>query len=498
MRKVFLRYFLSILAIAVTILVIQYGVLFVQYDLSQRQWMNNVYNDFVTYIETNISNGSFADYGINGILRTVSQQLDDDRISGFIVRSADGSEVVTFGKTGSGKLLTSFLPQNQRYPSDDTVTKKVAKATRIDMEISFDFFNRISSVTIKGVSATSNVEINMPSTLRDEDVIGSVILAVDGEDAVILDLLTYNPRTYEYSKDIINSCLKGLMISLPVCLAIAFIAAWIISSRNARYINGVRKALNDLSHGKPGVTIPHQKNSELNEITVAIEELDKDLQANAKSRKAWLNSISHDLNTPTTAMKMIIDGLNDGVFQAEPETLRELQRENDTLAERIGKVIDFSTLQADAEPALENLEASRFMSDVLEVFEGPQDVEARAECDTIRCDAALMARAATELLKNAVEARGEDTEPVKWTLRETEDCYEMAVTNRGHIENDMDNDFFEPWTRGDWSRTSGGSGLGLPIVATIMYLHNGSISLKQSDADHVQAVARWPKEDPKA
>ncbi|MBO4409384.1 MAG: HAMP domain-containing histidine kinase [Spirochaetales bacterium] len=498
MRKVFLRYFLSILAIAVTILVIQYGVLFVQYDVSQKQWMNNVYNDFVTYIENNIRNGSFADYGINGILRTVSQQLDDDRISGFIVRSADGSEVMTFGKTGSGKMLTSFLPQNQRNPSDDNVTKKVSKATRINLEIKLDFFNRVTSVTIKDVSATSNVEISLPASFRDEDVIGSVILAADGEDAVILDLLTYNPRTYEYSKDIINSCLKGLMISLPVCLALALIAAWIISSRNAKYINGVRKALNDLSHGKPGVTIPHQKNSELNEITVAIEELDKDLQANAKSRKAWLNSISHDLNTPTTAMKMIIDGLNDGVFQADSETLSELQKENDTLAERIGKVIDFSTLQADAEPALENLDAARFMSDVLEVFEGSQAVESSAECAAVRCDNALMSRAVTELLKNAVEARGEDAEPVRWTLRETDDSYEMVISNRGHIENDMDNDFFEPWTRGDWSRTSGGSGLGLPIVATIMYLHNGSISLKQADEDHVEAVARWPKEDPKA
>ena len=48
MSKVFLRYFLSIFAMALMILVIQYGVLFVQYDVSQKQWMKNAYNDFVT------------------------------------------------------------------------------------------------------------------------------------------------------------------------------------------------------------------------------------------------------------------------------------------------------------------------------------------------------------------------------------------------------------------------------------------------------------------
>ena len=69
----------------------------------------------------------------------------------------------------------------------------------------------------------------------------------------------------------------------------------------------------------------------------------------------------------------------------------------------------------------------------------------------------------------------------------------ISVKNKGRIETDLENDFFEPWTRGDWSRTSGGSGLGLQIVATIMYLHKGGISLRQSDEDTVEATARWPK-----
>ena len=232
MSKVFLRYFLSIFAMALMILVIQYGVLFVQYDVSQKQWMNNVYDDFVSSIESTIRSGSFADYGMNGLLRTVSQ-ISDDRVSGFIVRSADGSEILTFGKTGTGKTLTSFFPQNQKSPDSESVTRKIRNATRINMEISVDHFNRVTAVTVKDVSPIKDLSISMPESFGNEDVIGSVALAVDGEDVYILDLLTYNPRTYEYSKDIINSCFTGLMISLPVCVLLAFVAAWIISSRNA-------------------------------------------------------------------------------------------------------------------------------------------------------------------------------------------------------------------------------------------------------------------------
>ena len=152
MSKVFLRYFLSIFAMALMILVIQYGVLFVQYDVSQKQWMKNAYNDFVTSVESTIRNGSFADYGMNGLLRTVSQ-INDDRVSGFIVRSADGSEILTFGKTGTGKTLTSFFPpQNQKGQGDGNVTRKIGNATRIDMEITTDYFNRVTSVAVKNVT----------------------------------------------------------------------------------------------------------------------------------------------------------------------------------------------------------------------------------------------------------------------------------------------------------------------------------------------------------
>jgi signal transduction histidine kinase len=103
-----------------------------------------------------------------------------------------------------------------------------------------------------------------------------------------------------------------------------------------------------------------------------------------------------------------------------------------------------------------------------------------------------MAKAVRELLKNAVEY-GTGEEQVIWKVFGTDDSYSMEVINEGHLASDMDADFFEPWSRGDWSRTSGGSGLGLPIAATIMQLHNGSISITQADENLVKASVKWPK-----
>ncbi|MBO4393152.1 MAG: HAMP domain-containing histidine kinase [Spirochaetales bacterium] len=491
MRKYFLRYFLSIFAIAVVVLIVQFGMLVLQYDVSERNWKTKVYDDFVVAVQESINNGSMAGYGLNSILYAVSE-IDDDRISGFILRDISGTSVVAFGRTSEGGALTSVNQFQLRKDSSEK-TSKVSKATRIDVNSSFNAKTNTLSLVSVAKTETKGVEISLPANLKDEGVIGSVIIAVDGTDAFIIDLLTYNPRTYKYSKDIINSCLKSLLISLPICLVIAIVAAWIVSSRNAKYINGVRKALNDLSHGKTDVSIPRQKNSELDEISVAIEDLDRNLKSNAKSRRAWLYSISHDLNTPTTAMKMIIDGLNDGVFQADEQTLRDLQKENDTLADRIGRVIDFSSLQADTNPIIAEVTAEQLAYEALSAFEGEQPVDISTECSTVRCDVDLMSKAVTELLKNAIEARGEADEPVKLSIGENGDSYEIKIVNAGKIAQEMDVDFFEPWARGDWSRSAGGSGLGLPIASAIMSLHKGTLTIRQIAPDFVCAVASWPK-----
>ena len=487
MKKLFFRYFISIFSIAVVVLLIQFGVLLLQYNISQNRWKVRVYEDFVASSQETMSQGFYEGFGLNSLLVAFSG-IDDDRVSGFIIRDVEGYNMISFGKDPEGRLLSSYIPTGARTQNDKTDRTIKVRASRLN--IVYDNTHKTGDVSVS-LSSAADLDVSLPAVLRDQDIIGSIILAIDGEDSFIVDLLTYSPRTYEYSKDIINSCYRAILISVPICLLIALVAAWIISSRNTTYINSVRKALNDLSRGKSGVSVPQQDNTELDEISVAIEELDKSLQANAKSRKAWLQSISHDLNTPATAMKMIVDGLNDGVFPADEQTLRELQKENDTLSERIGRVIDFSTLQADTEAASEEVSTEQFINEVLSGFDKAGEIEVNTECENIRCDSVLMARAVRELLKNATEAKvGEDS--VKWSIRETDGSFIMEVLNEGKLSEDMDNDFFEPWARGDWSRTSGGSGLGLPIASTIAQLHKGTISVLQADENHVRATIIWP------
>ena len=483
MTKVFFRYFISIFALAIIIIVIQSAVLFVQYDRSQNKWKNDVYEDFVDSVEDTVSNGKLNDYGISSLMSAVSQ-IDDDRVSGFILRDANGGNMLSFGKTPEGRILSM---SGQRYSYSTEKKNKVKNRSAINIVT-----NRFGFGAYAESFQNDDVEIYLPDSLQSEDIIGSILIFVDGRQAFILDLLTYSPRTYEYSKDIINSCFRGVLFSIPVCLLFALIAAWIISSTNAKYINDVRKALKDLSKGKPNVRLPRQSNSELNEITQAIEELDTALQANSKSRKAWLGSISHDLNTPAAAMKMIIDGMKDGVFSADEAGLKQLQKENDILNQRIDRVISFSTLQADTVPVMDNVDVSDFVSDVLSDLEGKDTITVETYCQSMVCDSTLMVKAVTELLNNAITASSQaGGGPVTWTINQNDNNIQMVIKNIGYLPEGMGEEIFEPWTRGDWSRTAGGSGLGLAIASTIVYLHKGKISIEQEE-NTVKTVVSLP------
>lgn len=527
MKKVFFKYFISIFSITVVIMLLQSAILVMQYSASQRKWRVSVYNDFVEALESSmedsfeegLASGQFGDFGDFGLtnLRMIMSSMSDSRVSGYVVRDTEGSTMLTVGKTSEGRILGALLPLNQKPSVSDgrLISTDTKNTVRLNMVLDGD------SVDVERLSPYRMYQTHLvlPSAINADDVVGSITIAFEDEDLYIIDLLTYSPRTYAYSKDVIDSCLKGMVVSVPICLLIAFVSAWFISFRNTRFIDSVRNALNKLAKGESGVKIKRNCNSELNEISLAIEDLGQELQKNAMSRRAWLRSISHDLNTPASAIKMMVDGMEDGVFPLDGSSLEELRRESDTLNERIGKVIDFSSMQADTTPKIESVSAQILENCIKRnlpstedgrgtvVFEpdflvpsddgpgcdgaGCAGTSYVGPCGEVSCDVALMVRACNELVKNAFEYGADGTA----VIHIGGDCsnYSIYVENPGSLPKDMEGDgFLEPWIRGDWSRTHGGSGLGLPIVCTVARLHGGSVSLENVGENRVRATITWP------
>ncbi|MCF0237955.1 MAG: HAMP domain-containing histidine kinase [Sphaerochaetaceae bacterium] len=486
MRKLFFRYFIGIFSITVITLLIQASIVLSQYTVSQNQWRDDVYQEFADSLAE-----KFETRGLSAIskesITSIVNEISNDRVSGYVIRDTEGRVVYTQGFSPRGYSLSYSFPSNQKVLSSQG--GKVVDNVRNASRISITGQGNMVYLSQDYISSSSIPSFTIPENIGDNDVIGSIIFSFEGRDLFILDLMTYSPLTYAYTRDVMSSCGRALLISIPICLLVAIILAWFISSTNAHYISSIRDALNDLSKGKANVKVKKSGIHELSDITNAIEHLDKSLQSNVASRKAWLRSISHDLNTPVASMKVLLDGINDGIFPMDKESLLALQGENDKLAMRIEKVITYSKLQADIVPTMESVNTSSFTQEVLEKIDSQETVSVQLDTEEIVCDSSLMTRCCTEVLNNALDV----SQNVQWNIGLKDDYYSMTISNEGSLPKAMVGEaFLEPWTRGDWGRTQGGSGLGLPIAATIVALHNGKLELKEED-NRVFVSITWPK-----
>lgn len=499
MQRYFLRYLFYILTISVCVILVLFGVLAYQYKKSGQKWRNAIYASCLDALEANLNASTFPDLNIDG-LSLFGSVARDPRISGYLVRDNEGAVLLTVGQTPDGEILAQFFEEDKVTEGKEVKTS--TRRTTINVSSTTDNSFLISRGEVTIVKAKTF----LPDFVESNDILGTIYLTFEDEPIISIDIICYSPRNYIYSRQIVEPIFGGIIFTLPLALLIAFIGAYVVSSRNTRYIDSVRVALRRLADGESGIEAPHFRHSDLNEIGRAISELDQSLLDNKRSRSTWLRSISHDLNTPVTAMKIIIDGLSDGFFDPDAETLSTLKRENDKLSDRIRRVIEYSTLIADTRIHEEEIEADAFIQSVRISLKDAGNVEFKSFSDNnetgnvrLVCDTAQMRRAVQELIDNARNSAQEGEKTVitvsaeSATGKGSSTQYRITVQNPGSLPGDMDvNSLFEPWTKGTYSRSGAGNGLGLSIVGAIMALHGGTASIRE-DGGLVTATLEWTR-----
>ncbi len=450
MNKYFFRYFLSIFSIAILILGIQTAFLVGQYRTSENEWNNQIFEEFVSYLE-------------DGGNLELNKTFPDDRVSGIIVRGPE-DRVLVDERRHVGAPLPPPVTRSIRETSIDFTT---------DSEGNITFTRTDGKTTAEGPG----------------DLYGRINVTTDGNIAYSVDVMLFSPMKYEHSAQIINSCLRSLLISVPVCLVLAFLMAFFISRKNTSDINKIRTALRELEKGNFDGKVEIKTHTEMGEVATSVDQLAKSLKASEQSKKTWLNSISHDLNTPAASIAVIAEGLSDGMFPPDEKTLYALKKESDTLSERIRRITDYCTLSGETKIETAQVLSTDFARNIIASCVFADRITADIFTDKIVCNSALMERACIELLNNAAKA---SDEKISLAIAGNEKEYSITVRNKGTIPSDMESsELVQPWARGDKARSGEGNGLGLAIVATIAGLHRGGVTIGQ-DGDYVEAVVKWP------
>ncbi len=274
-------------------------------------------------------------------------------------------------------------------------------------------------------------------------------------------------------------------------LAVAGLAAYLVSRPLSRQSKALAAALAAMRGGKRDVDVPLGGASEIREIAASAASLQDRLRQEESVRRQWSADIAHDLRTPLSVLKGQFEGLLDGVFDPDRARIEKNYREVLNLERLVNQLATLTRLEtpgyaldcrdADASALLAE-QARRFADEAgsrgLAVVLG---AGADAPCP-IRADPGLLERALANLIDNAIR-HGEGSGEIRLSLaRGQGGSVSLIVDNPGLIDPADRPRVFDRMYRGDRSRNTQGSGIGLAVVLAIATAHGGTARLECDDA----------------
>ncbi len=276
-----------------------------------------------------------------------------------------------------------------------------------------------------------------------------------------------------------RAVLAGLGISLGVSLLFALGFSRSLSAPAVEVARGIDR----LAGGALAPGIPERGAEELARIARSANRLARQLAREQDVRRQWLQDIVHDLRTPVSALKAQFEAMQDGVLPVTPERIRR----NVVEVRRIeGLVSGLEELMRLESPEM-TAEAGEVSGDsllaeltdrfALEAERKGIRLEADNRAGFFRADHGLLLRAASNLVANALRHAPQGGRVAVVILRRQGEVA-LRVTNSGPPVPEVELErVFDRLFRGEYARSSSGSGLGLTIARRIAELHGGGARL---------------------
>jgi signal transduction histidine kinase len=295
---------------------------------------------------------------------------------------------------------------------------------------------------------------------------------------------------------------------------IAMILGYFLSSTVTTRINLLKEAAQKLAQGDLQTRVPVSGRDEVSALAATFNQMAQQLQtADEKQRElenlrndliAW---VGHDLQTPLTSMRAILEALSDGVVE-DPEMVRRYlltaQRDVMSLSALIDDLFQMSQLDAGGFP-LDRAAASLsdLVSDTLESFsqlamqhEIRLEGQVASNVDPVFMDTQAIGRVFNNLISNALWHTPSGGE-IKVEVRRTGSGVEVTVSDTGEGIRPQDiPHIFERFYRGDAARSrnrgTSGAGLGLAITRGIIQAHRGEIQVESKVGQGTRFTFRIP------
>ncbi|HLR20901.1 MAG TPA: ATP-binding protein [Tissierellaceae bacterium] len=297
---------------------------------------------------------------------------------------------------------------------------------------------------------------------------------------------------------------RSFIISGIATIFIGILVSVLISKRLTTPLVDIRNTANEIQAGNLNTqSIVKTDVKEIQELSHSINYLGGSLAQQEDIRKKYASDLSHELRTPLTTLKTYIEAIMDGVWDASKDNLNILMSE----INRLNKLVEDLQDSFNAEEYNIILNKSEFniskeLKDIITTFipvyakEKYSINESIEDNIKVSMDKDKFKQIINNLLSNSFNYLEEDGNVfIKlWTSKYN---LNLSIEDNGVGIKEKDlRHIFDRFYRVDRSRNkaTGGSGLGLSIVKSIVEAHDGDINIESKYGKGTKIIMKFPNE----
>ncbi|EKN65934.1 histidine kinase [Neobacillus bataviensis LMG 21833] len=409
-------------------------------------------------------------------------------------------------------VITFFLFQNQVTQNREAEVIEQGKAIihlyqRLDKSGFNEYLNSLSSLPYdvyiynqnglasKSPQAAKKRELNRKNI--DYVLDGGVYRNISGRHHMSVGLpfdiknepyaLFITPSLKEQFSQIRSIILTALFLVLLLGISLILVTTKFLVRPLAHITNATRQ----LARGNFQVRLHVKSKDEIGQLAKSFNFMVEELEKTEQMRKDFVANVSHELQSPLTAIKGMVIALKDGVVDHSEQKryFGLMEQESDRLSSLTKQLLNLSILEAGKSPFHpKRFRLDRQMRNQLVALQ-PLWAEKQLDVDfdlpniEIFADEGLLNQVWTNLYVNAIKYNWQNG---KITVQgyDFEDEIEVVISNTGQGIPIEDLPYiFERFYRVEKAHTRAAEsyGLGLAVAKRIIELHNGEISVTSTE-----------------
>ncbi|MDO5294754.1 MAG: HAMP domain-containing sensor histidine kinase [bacterium] len=303
-----------------------------------------------------------------------------------------------------------------------------------------------------------------------------------------VNISVYGPYFYNQNDfTFLDALTKIIIIVGGAALILSIGIAYMLARNISKPILNAVEVTNQIANGRYQVTeFEHTNIIELEKLSFSIRKLSDSIAKQEQIRKQLTSDVAHELRTPLTAVSTHLEAMIEGIWEPSTEHIESCYEE----VKRIISIVkDLEQLERIENKSYNLMYTSFSLKELVQrllrnfaiyIQEKELTVTLTGEEANIVADEERIGQVVINLLSNAIKYTDKKGK-IEIAITEREDNVQLMISDSGiGISKEELPYIFERFYRADKSRNrkTGGAGIGLTIVKSIVEAHNGVIKVE--------------------